>query len=84
MNEVRRTADSQTKRIGGQARPEQEAKPEAGGAWGGWRRNVLKGTFGNQGDLSWCWKERGRSQSPHSSEEAGNDRGAKGGREVEA
>jgi hypothetical protein len=84
MNEVRRTADSQAKRIGGQARPEQEAKPEDGGAWGGWRRNVRKCTFGNQGDLSWCWKEQGRSQSPRSSEEAGNDRGAKGGRKVEA
>ena len=84
MNEVRRTADSQAKRIGGQARPEQEAKPEDGGAWGGWRRNVRKCTFGNQGDLSWCRKEQGRSQSPRSSEEAGNDRGAKGGRKVEA
>ena len=29
-------------------------------------------------------KEPGRSQSPHSSDEAGNDRGAKEGRKVEA
>ena len=29
-------------------------------------------------------RERCRSQSPHSSEEAGNDRGAKGGRKVKA
>ena len=29
-------------------------------------------------------KERGRSQSPRSSDEAGNDRGAKEGRKVEA
>src|SRR2546422_3280312 len=51
MNEVRRTADSETKRIGGQARPEQEVWPEDGGAWGGWRRNVWKCTLGNQGYL---------------------------------
>ena len=37
----------------------------------------------NQGTLSGP-KEPGRTQSPHSSEEAGNDRGAKGGRKVEA
>jgi len=83
MNEVRRTADSDTKQIGGQACPEQEAWPEAGGALGGWRRNVWKCTFGNQGDLSRCWTERPRSQSPHSSDEASNDRGAKEDRKVE-
>jgi hypothetical protein len=84
MSEVRGTAASDTKRSGGQARPEQGASPEDGGAWGGWRRNVWKCTFGNQGDLSWSWQEQGRSQSPRSSEEAGNDRGAKGDRKVEA
>ncbi len=84
VNQVRRTAGSDVKQTGGQARPEQEAWLEDGGAWGGWRRDVWKGTFDNQGDLSGCWKEPGRSQSPHSSEEAGNDRGAKGGRKVEA
>jgi hypothetical protein len=84
MNEVRRTADSDGKRIGGQARPEQGVWPEDGGAWGDWRRNVWKRKLMNQGDLSRCRKERGRSQSPRSSGEAGNDRGAKGGRKVEA
>lgn len=83
MNEVRRTADSDQKRIGGQARPERGALPEIGGAWGGWRRNVRKCMFANQGDLFRCHKERNRSQSPRSSCEAGNDRGAKGGRKVE-
>jgi hypothetical protein len=84
MSEVRRTADSPTRRIGGQARLEQGALPGNGGAWGGWRRNVWRCTFDNQGDLSGCWKEPGRSQSPRSSDEAGNDRGAKGDRKVEA
>ncbi len=84
MSEVRRSADSNPMRVGGQARPEQEVLPDDGGAWGGWRRNVQKCMFMNQGDLSRCWKERGRSQSPRSSVEAGNDRGAKGGRKVEA
>ena len=69
QSEVRRTADSDTKRIGGQARPEQEALPEDGGAWGGWRRNDRKCMIMNQGDLSRCWKERGRSQSSHRSDE---------------
>ena len=82
MSEIRRTADSLRVRIGGQARPEQEALPEEGGAWGGWRRNVLKGTLSNPGDL--FRREWDRSQSPHSSEEAANPRGAKGGRKVEA
>jgi hypothetical protein len=84
MSEVRRTAESEYKRIGGQARPEHEVLPEDGGAWGGWRRNVWKCILSNQGYLLWCWKEQSRSQSPHSSWEAGNDRGAKGDRKVEA
>lgn len=84
MNEVRRIADSNPMRIGDQARPEQEVSPDDGGAWGGWRRNVWKSKLMNQGDLSWCEKEQGRSQSPRSSDEAGNDRGAKGGRKVDA
>jgi len=82
MSEVRRTADS--------CSSESEAKPARNkkhsrdrGAWGGWRLDVWKCMLGNQGDLSWCWKEQGRSQSPRSSEEASNDRGAKGGRKVE-
>src|SRR5512134_2203226 len=84
MSEVRRTGDSDLKPIAGQARPEQGAWPEDGGAWGGWRRNVRKCMSVNQGDLPWCCKEQGRSQSPRSSSEAGNDRGAKGDRKVEA
>jgi len=82
MSEVRRTADS--------PESESEAKPTRNkkhcrerGAWGGWRRNGPKSRFMNQGDLSWCPKEQDRSQSPHSSEEAANPRGAKGGRKVE-
>lgn len=82
MSEVRRTADS--------CPSEAEAKPDrskkhcrAGGAWGGWRLDIWKCMISNQGYLSWCVKEQGRSQSPHSSEEASNDRGAKGGRKVE-
>ena len=84
MSEVRSTADSPARRIGGQARPEHEVLPENGGAWGDWRRNIQKCLFVNQGDLLRCWKERSRSQSPRSSDEAGNDRGAKGGRKVNA
>ena len=82
MNEVRRTADSRPS--------ESEAKPlrskkhsRKWGAWGGWRLDVWKCKLGNQGYLSWCLKEQGRRQSPHRSEEASNDRGAKGGRKVE-
>jgi hypothetical protein len=83
MNEVRRTADS--------PQGESEAKPEAeqstaapGASSSGWRRKVRKHTYMNQGSLSGCGKELDRSQSPHSSDEAGNDRGAKEGRKVEA
>ncbi len=83
MNEVRRTADS--------PQDESEAKlvPELkhrwhGGASRGWRRNVRKHRSVNQGSLSGCRKGLDRSQSPHSSDEAGNDRGAKEGRKVDA
>jgi hypothetical protein len=82
MHEVRRTADS--------PEGESEAKPTRSkkhsrerGAWSGWRRNGQKSMFMNQGDLSWRPKEQDRSQSPHSSDEAANPRGAKGGRKVE-
>ena len=82
MSEVRRTADSCTSESG--AKPDRNKKhSRARGAWGGWRLDVWKRKCSNQGDLSWCWKEQGRSQSPHSSDEASNDRGAKGGRKVE-
>jgi len=81
-SEVRGTADSQSESV---AKPAWNKKyGRSRGAWGGWRRNVRKCTFMNQGDLSWCWKEQDRSQSPRSSQEAGNDRGAKGDRKVEA
>jgi hypothetical protein len=82
-NEVRRTANSpESEWVAKPARNAEHSRD--GGAWGGWRRNVPKCMGMNQGHLSWCWKEQGRSQSPRSSEEAGNDRGAKGGRKVEA
>ena len=82
MSEVRRTADSRQSESEAKPVPEQEALPGRG-ASGGWRLDVWKCMKSNQGYLSWCWKEQGRSQSPHSSEEASNDRGAKGGRKVE-
>ena len=82
MHEVRRTADSRQSESG--AKPTWSKKhSQERGAWGGWRLDAWKCVFSNQGYLSWCMKEQGRSQSPHSSDEAGNDRGAKGGRKVE-
>ena len=82
MNEVRRTADSPESES--EAKPTRSEKQSTGrGAWRGWRRNGPKSMFRNQGDLSWCLKEQDRSQSPHSSDEAANARGAKGGRKVE-
>jgi hypothetical protein len=83
MNEVRRTDDS----------PQDESKaklvPELKHCWDkgasrGWRWNVQKHRYVNQGSLSGCRTELDRSQSPHCSDEAGNDRGAKEGRKVEA
>ena len=83
VNEVRSTADSRKGESG--AKPEVEAKhSRRRGVFSGWRRNVRKHKLVNQGYLSGCQKEPGRSQSPHSSEEAGNDRGAKEGRKVDA
>jgi len=82
MYEVRRTTDSEQGESG--AKPSWNAKHrQARGAWGGWRLDVWKCTLRNQGYLSWCKTEQDRSQSPHSSNEAGNDRGAKGDRKVE-
>ncbi len=83
MNEVRRTADSR------QSESEAKLVPELKHCWHrgvsrGWRRNVRKHQWMNQGYLFGCVKELNRSQSPHSSDEAGNDRGAKEGRKVEA
>jgi hypothetical protein len=57
---------------------------------GGWRQNGRKRERGKQGDLpgtergSWPEEPPGRSQSVRSSEEAPNERGAKGRRKVEA
>lgn len=81
--EIRSTADSrQGESV---AKPEAEQSNAAAGAqFSGWRRNVRKHKHVNQGYLSGCKTEPGRSQSPHSSDEAGNDRGAKEGRKVEA
>jgi len=82
MYEVRSTADSDQSESGAKPTWNKKHRQERG-AWGGWRLDVWKCMFGNQGCLSWCRTEQGRSQSPHSSDEAGNDRGAKGGRKVE-
>lgn len=82
MREVRRTVDSpQGKTMAKLARSEKHRRNQ--GAWGGWRWNDRKLRLMNQGDLSWCQKEQGRSQSPRSSQETANPRGAKGGRKVE-
>ena len=81
--EIRSTADSrQGESV---AKPEAEQSNAAAGAqFSGWRRNVRKHKSVNQGSLSGCIRELDRRQSPHSSDEAGNDRGAKEGRKVEA
>jgi hypothetical protein len=84
MYEVRRTGDSETQANRRPSLPGAQSIAGVRGAWGDWRRNVPKCKFVNQGYLSWCWKEQGRRQSPHSSGEAGNDRGAKEDRKVEA
>ncbi len=82
VSEIRRTDDSrQSESLAKPARPEAMSGQERMG----WleteypevqvcepRRPVL------------CQNERNRSQSPRSSEEAGNDRGAKGDRKVKA
>jgi len=82
MSEIRRTADSWKSESGAKSARNRKHR-RSRGAWGGWRRNVWKCAIVNQGDLIRCWKERVRSQSPHSSDEAGNDRGAKEDRKVE-
>ena len=84
MNEVRRATGSRKADPGDEARPGTGsiARERAHGVVG----DGMSGRAGhmNQGDLAGCWKEPVRSQSPRSSEEAGNDRGAKGGRKVDA
>lgn len=83
MSEIRSTADSWES--------ESEAKPArskehcretgahgvVGDGMSGNARSVIKETCPGAG------KEQGRSQSPRSSDEADNDRGAKGDRKVE-
>ena len=83
VSEVRRTADSPESESGAKSAWNWKHGQD-GGAWGGWRGKDWTCRGVNQGDLAWSWKEQARSQSPHSSEEAGNDRGAKGGRKVDS
>lgn len=83
MYEVRRTADSPQDESEAKLVPETKHCRDRG-ASRGWRRNVWKHRYVNQGSLSGCRKGLGRSQSPHSSDEAGNDREAKEGRKVDA
>ena len=85
MSEVRRTADSATTRVGGQAWPEQRALPEQGRM--GWLETECPEVHVQQprrpaGDADAGFPRPGRSQSVHSSEEASNDRGAKGHRKL--
>jgi hypothetical protein len=80
--EARRTAaSSQGKAVAKPVRPEAMSDRNA---WGGWRRNVWKLMHVNQGCLLGCLNEPSRSQSPHSSSEAVNHRGAKGDRKVKS
>jgi hypothetical protein len=84
--EVRRTDESKTQG-NRQAKPARSRKHGRNrGAWDGWRRNVQKCRFSNQGNLSWTLtreaRRHGRSQSVRSSEEASNDPGAKGHRKL--
>jgi hypothetical protein len=85
MSEVRRTADSATTRVGGQAWPEQRAWPEQGRM--GWLETECPEVHVQQprrpaGDADAGFPRPGRSQSVHSSKEASNDRGAKGHRKL--
>src|SRR5208282_5300036 len=85
MSEVRRTADSATRRVGGQACPEPKAWPEQGRM--GWLETECPEVHVQQprrpaGDADAGGPRRGRSQSVHSSEEASNDRRAKGHRKL--
>jgi len=83
LYEIRRTADSPKGESGAKLVTVAKHRRHKG-VFSGWRRNVRKHEPVNQGYLFRRWKELDRSQSPHSSDEAGNDRGAKEGRKVEA
>ena len=85
MYEVRRTADSATTRVGGQACPEPRALPEQGRM--GWLETECPEVHVQQprrpaADADAGDPRHGRSQSVHSSDEASNDRGAKGHRKL--
>ena len=84
-SEVRRAAASATTRSGGQACPEQRAWPEQGRM--GWLETECPEVHVQQprrpaGDADAEFPRQGRSQSVRSSEEASNDRGAKGHRKL--
>jgi len=84
-SEVRRAADSATTRVGRQACPEQRAWPEQGRM--GWLETECPEVHVQQPrrpaeDADAEDPRHGRSQSVHSSEEASNDRGAKGHRKL--
>ena len=82
MSEVRRTADSRQGESGARSARNTEAPPEQRRM--GWlETECLEVNAGEPRIPEPVLKERVRSQSPHSSEEAANPRGAKGGRKVE-
>jgi hypothetical protein len=83
VNEVRRTADSRKGESG--AKPGVVAKHSHHRGVIQWvETECPEAQAGEPRIPVRVLKEPGRSQSPHSSDEAGNDRGAKEGRKVEA
>ena len=83
MYEVRRTADSRKGESG--AKPGAVAKHRRHRGVIQWvETECPEAQAGEPRIPVRVQKEPGRSQSPHSSDEAGNDRGAKEGRKVEA
>jgi hypothetical protein len=81
--EIRRTADSRQSESG--AKPGVVAKHRHHGGVIQWvETECPEAQAGEPRIPVRVQKEPGRSQSPHSSDEAGNDRGAKEGRKVEA
>ena len=83
MYEVRRTADSRKGESG--AKPGVVAKHcRLGGVIQWVETECPEAQAGEPRMPVRVQKEPGRSQSPHSSDEAGNDRGAKEGRKVDA
>ena len=83
MNEIRRTADSRQGESG--AKPGAVAKHRCHRGVIQWvETECPEAQAGEPRMPVRVQKEPGRSQSPHSSDEAGNDRGAKEGRKVDA